>query len=73
MDDPNQEPFPVSKSSYYSLWVKEKEEILKLKWILSEQVGRDVGWEYSLWQWVFAGHRAAWIEELKKTGEWPPK
>ena len=73
MDKSDQKPFPIERSSYYSLWLKEKEEISKIKWILSEKAGQDVGWDYSLWQWVFSGHRADWIAKMKEVGEWPPK
>ena len=72
MDNLGQQPFPIEKSSYYSLWMKEKHEIEVLKWLLSEKAGLDVGMDYATWAWVFHGHRQKWIDGLKKIGRWPP-
>lgn len=36
----------------YKKYVEEKEHILKNKWYMSERVGRDVGYEKALFDWM---------------------
>jgi hypothetical protein len=47
------------RSSLYREFLAEKEEILKHKWIESEKVGRDIGFEAALVDWI-TKHRASW-------------
>jgi hypothetical protein len=49
----------LENSKLYQEFLKEREEILKHKWIESEKAGRDVGFEWALLDWNF-NHRSAW-------------
>lgn len=60
--------FPLEQSDYYQFYLKELCEIDKLKWILSEQIGRDAGISYSKWIWVM-NYRNDWITALRASGE----
>lgn len=60
-------PFPIESSCYYQFWLKEKSEIEKNKWILSERAGQDVGWDFAAWNWNMR-HRTKWIQSLKASG-----
>jgi len=51
-------------SSLYTHFLMQREEINKHKWILSEQKGEDVGFDYALIDWTLK-HRQAWLESLK--------
>ena len=53
-----------STSTLYQCFLEEREEILKHKWIESEKVGKDVGFEKALLSWV-RNHRNAWKESHK--------
>jgi len=64
MKDPthsNPEACPdfVARSSVYQEYLAEREEILRHKWIESEKVGRDIGFEQALQDWV-RKHRDHW-------------
>lgn len=60
--------FPIKDSDYYKFWLREQEEINRHKWVLSEKIGRDVGWDYAHWNWHMAGFRIGWIKSLKASG-----
>ena len=49
----------LESSALYKQFLKEREEILKHKWIESEKAGRDVGFEWALLDWNF-NHRSEW-------------
>jgi hypothetical protein len=49
----------VKKSSLYQEFLAEREEILKHKWLESEKVGHDVGFERALLDWI-RNHRDKW-------------
>jgi len=49
----------VRKSSLYREFQAEREEILKHKWLESEKVGYDIGFERALTDWIIK-HRAKW-------------
>jgi len=49
----------LESSALYKEFLKEREEILKHKWIESEKAGRDVGFEWALLDWNF-NHRNNW-------------
>ena len=49
----------VKNSSLYREFQAEREEILKHKWIESEKVGHDIGFERALTEWILK-HRAKW-------------
>ena len=49
----------VKNSSLYREFQAEREEILKHKWIESEKVGYDIGFERALTDWIMK-HRSKW-------------
>ena len=49
----------LKNSALYQEFLKEREEILKHKWIESEKAGHDVGFEWALLDWNFH-HRINW-------------
>ncbi len=49
----------AARSSLYAEFLAEREEILRHKWIESEKVGRDIGFERALIDWT-RHHRARW-------------
>jgi hypothetical protein len=49
----------ASKSSLYQEFLAEREEILRHKWIESEKVGHDIGFERALLDWI-RKHRESW-------------
>ena len=52
------------RSALYREFLAEREEILKHKWLESERVGRDIGFETALISWV-VHHRAQWRRERR--------
>ena len=49
----------LESSALYKEFLREREEILKHKWIESQKAGRDVGFEWALLDWNF-NHRNNW-------------
>ena len=49
----------VKQSSLYQEFLAEREEILKHKWIESERLGHDIGFERALLDWI-RKHRDGW-------------
>jgi hypothetical protein len=49
----------LENSALYKQFLKEREEILKHKWLESEKAGHDVGFEWALLDWNF-NHRNGW-------------
>lgn len=49
------------KTEPYSEFLAEREELLRHKWLLSEQRGSDVGFELALVDWALK-HRPSWRE-----------
>ena len=49
----------VKNSSLYREFQAERAEILKHKWIESEKVGHDIGFERALTDWIIK-HRSKW-------------
>ena len=65
-------PNPPPSTLPYQEFMAELDEILRLKWIASEDVGHDIGFEHALNSWA-QNHRAEWrrgrnqaVEEVKK-------
>jgi hypothetical protein len=56
----------AAKSSLYKEFLAEREEILKHKWIESEKMGYDIGFERALLDWI-RRHRDKWRSERKET------
>src|SRR5215204_1472410 len=63
MTHPAQEPSTsrefVKQSSLYQEFLAEREEILKHKWLESERLGYDIGFERALLDWI-RKHREGW-------------
>ncbi len=49
----------VKQSSLYQEFLAEREEILKHKWLESERLGYDIGFEKALLDWI-RKHRENW-------------
>ncbi len=49
----------VKQSSLYQEFLAEREEILKHKWLESERLGYDIGFERALLDWI-RRHREGW-------------
>lgn len=62
--------FPIERSSLYTAWLLEKQEVMRHKWVLSERAGYDVGWEAAKWNWDMQ-HRRIWVAEMQERGLWP--
>lgn len=56
----------VKQSSLYQEFLAEREEILKHKWIESERLGYDVGFERALLDWI-RKHRESWRASRRQT------
>ncbi len=59
----------MKNSALYREYLAEREEILRHKWIESEKLGRDIGFERALLDWTMK-HRSGWrmrrLRELRK-------
>lgn len=55
----------VKNSSVYQYYCKERDEILKHKWLESEKAGEDIGFERALLDWI-QKHRDGWRQMMKK-------
>ena len=42
----------VKRSSLYQEFLAEREEILRYKWLESERLGKDIGFERALLDWI---------------------
>jgi len=49
----------VKRSALYQEFLAEREEILRHKWLESERLGYDIGFERALLDWI-RKHRDAW-------------
>lgn len=54
----------VKQSSLYQEFLAEREEILKHKWLESERLGYDIGFERALLDWI-RRHRDEWRENRR--------
>jgi hypothetical protein len=52
----------LKNSKLYKEFLKEREEILKHKWIESQKANKDVGFEWALLDWNLH-HRSIWRKE----------
>ena len=55
----------VKNSVLYKEFLAEREEILRHKWIESEKVGQDIGFEKALLDWIVK-YRSAWREKRQR-------
>ena len=58
----------VKNSSLYREFLAEREEIMKHKWIESEKVQHDIGFERALTDWIVK-HRAKWRKGRHTQGQ----
>ena len=58
----------VKRSSLYQEFLAEREEILKHKWLESERLGYDIGFERALLDWI-RKHRDGWRESRRGSGQ----
>jgi len=56
----------AGQSSLYKEFLAEREEILRHKWIESEKVGSDIGFERALLDWI-RKHRDQWRTSRRDT------
>ncbi|HJN89608.1 MAG TPA: hypothetical protein QGG93_04665 [Verrucomicrobiota bacterium] len=56
------------KSTLYKRYLAEREEVLRHKWLESERLGRDIGFERALMDWVL-NHRAKWRKSRQAAGQ----
>ena len=49
----------LEKLTLYQQYLAEREEVLRYKWLESERLGRDIGLESALMDWVI-NHRTKW-------------
>jgi len=56
----------VKQSSLYQEFLAEREEILKHKWLESERLGHDIGFERALLDWI-RKHRESWRTARRST------
>lgn len=54
----------ADKSSLYQEFLQEREEILRHKWLESEKMGRDIGFERALLDWI-RNHRDKWRQSRR--------
>ena len=66
MNPPTTEaPDLVKNSVLYKEFLAERDEILRHKWIESEKIGRDIGFEKALLDWIIK-YRGAWRSNRAK-------
>lgn len=66
METPNPDNSDFVKNSVlYKEFLAEREEILKHKWIESEKLGHDIGFEKALLDWIVK-YRSTWRERRQK-------
>ena len=74
MTQPAQEPSTtrefVKQSSLYQEFLAEREEILKHKWLESERLGYDIGFERALLDWI-RKHRESWRAARRQQQQHP--
>ena len=67
MNSPKSEtPDLVKNSVLYKEFLAEREEILRHKWIESEKLGQDIGFERALLDWIVK-YRSAWRSDRSKS------
>ncbi|MEI8292881.1 MAG: hypothetical protein WCG66_02710 [bacterium] len=58
-------PELVTNSVLYKEFLAERDEILRHKWIESEKIGRDIGFEKALLDWILK-YRSGWRSNRAK-------
>ena len=54
----------LEKSSLYREFLAEREEILRHKWLKSEEAGEDIGFDAALVDWI-VNYRSSWKKDRK--------
>jgi len=49
----------ITESNLYREFIAERDEILRHKWLESEKIGCDIGFDRALVEWVI-NHRTSW-------------
>jgi len=62
MIEPNDDLRPVENSLLYQMFARQRDEILRYKWIESEKAGVDIGFEKALLGWLVK-NSAGWREQ----------
>lgn len=65
-DQATEEKNRFRDSSLYREFQAEREEILRHKWLESEKVGHDIGFEQALTDWIVK-HRSKWRKHYRET------
>ncbi len=60
----------MKQSSLYQEFLAEREEILRHKWLESERLGQDIGFERALLDWI-RKHRESW-RAARRSQSTPP-
>jgi hypothetical protein len=55
----------LEKSSLYKEFIAQREEILRHKWLKSEEAQRDIGFDTALVDWI-VNHQAEWKKNRVK-------
>ena len=63
---PPQTDFVVRHSTLYQEFLAEREEILRHKWLESERLGYDIGFERALLDWI-RKHRDDWRRSRRES------
>lgn len=58
----------LERSALHREYLAERDEILRLKWLESEKVGRDIGLDHARAIWI-ANHRARWIKSRRAAAQ----
>ena len=61
----------VKRSALYQEFLAEREEILRHKWLESERLGHDIGFERALLDWI-RKHRDGWRTARRAIPQNPP-
>ena len=67
MNERNDDLRLVKNSLLYKMFARQREEILRYKWIESEKAGVDIGFDKALLGWLIK-HSAVWPEQRKPGG-----
>jgi hypothetical protein len=59
------EPQPFERSTVIKEMKEEREEIMRFKWLESERLHHDIGFEKALLGWVIR-HRSTWLAERRR-------
>lgn len=65
MKTEDKKAFSLSDSKFYNEFAAEREEIMKHKWLESERLGHDIGFERALLDWVM-NYREKWRASRRK-------